>query len=80
MTRENLDEFFSLPQCDEHDLFIELEAQAIQCAINGEHELCSNLLRAAHGVATDKLRLKGGASVSEIDKIPSQRRTGGCDD
>lgn len=56
MTRDQLIEFFSLPQCDEQELFDDLEARALSCAINGDSEQCSTLLKEASDIAMERLR------------------------
>ena len=70
MTRDQLIEFFSLPQCDEQELFDDLEARAFSCAINGDREKCTTLIKEAAEIAMERLDREGELKQSR----------GGCDD
>lgn len=55
MTRDQLEEFFTLPTCNEQGEFDELEAQAISYAIEGDAIMAAEMLVKAAQIVTDTL-------------------------
>lgn len=55
MTRDQLQDFFCLPTCDEQEEFEELTALAMQHAAEGDCVLAAEYLNKASDLALDKL-------------------------
>lgn len=51
MKRSELEQFFCLPSCDEHDEFETLTAQAMQYASEGDAIMCMETLNKASEIA-----------------------------